>query len=160
MNQATKQPQNGNGPRFGAGIDPREAGRRGGIASGVSRRLRPQRELEAKIASTRNGAAIAVVYKTQLERDRALEHARIAADRDVMRLMDMADHEREEIASLRERKVEVVERINALVQREAELRAKAETPEGLAEILADVPEERLERALIALGHEVGEEPAG
>lgn len=43
---------------FGAGkVDPVEAGRRGGVASGLARRLRPQRELELGIVASNNGAA-------------------------------------------------------------------------------------------------------
>jgi hypothetical protein len=51
LNQGAKQ------SRFGAGTDPVAAGRAGGIASGVARRLRAVRELERGVAESRNGLA-------------------------------------------------------------------------------------------------------
>jgi hypothetical protein len=44
-------------PPFGTIVDPVEAGRKGGRASGVSRRLRPLRELEQGVLESRNGLA-------------------------------------------------------------------------------------------------------
>jgi hypothetical protein len=41
---------------FGTTVDPVEAGRKGGRASALSRRMKPTRELEAKILESRNGA--------------------------------------------------------------------------------------------------------
>jgi hypothetical protein len=125
-----KQP----GPRFGAGIDAVEAGRRGGVASGVSRRLRPQRRLEEAIASTKNGAAIYGLYRTQLERDKALERERHRADQTLLWLMDETDRERATITRLRERRRQyetvLAERFAKLEERERQLAAAVAADEG------------------------------
>jgi hypothetical protein len=77
-----------------SGPDPVEVGRRGGIASGVSRRLREQRELEAKILASKNGAAIGELLEIRLERERDLERERFRLDQTVCKLLDEADVER------------------------------------------------------------------
>ena len=61
--------------RFGAptGPDPAEAGRRGGLASGVARRQRPLRLLEAKILESKNGAAQAKLLELKRRDEAKLE---------------------------------------------------------------------------------------
>jgi hypothetical protein len=155
--------------RFGApGVDPVEIGRRGGIASGVSRRQRPLRELEAKVAESRNGAAQFGLLRLKIEQDQELERARFRADDVLCRLMDAAAAERATIERLQgcvaELEAEFNERHAALVtleQREAELRQRAESGEGLVDLLRVAHErDRLEPALEELGlFERVEEPA-
>src|SRR5262245_11975150 len=57
-------------------VDPVEAGRRGGLSSGLSRRLRHQRALEQRILEARNGAAHFALLRVRMERERDLERAR------------------------------------------------------------------------------------
>ena len=160
-NQCTDQVTNtspNKGYPFGTTVDPVEAGRRGGQASGLSRRLRHQRELEAKIASTRNGAAIFGLYRTQLERDQALERERIRLDRTCMQLMDWAEEERATLQRLRADVADTVAEYNALLgegdklRRDVtELRAQLTSDAGLVEWLRTVGEERVTAAADVLG---------
>ena len=136
--------------QFGAGVDPREAGRKGGRASGLSRRLRPQRQLEEGIVESRNGAAKAKLLEIRMRRERELEQERIRMDAAVARareerweLEDVVNGQRRRLAWMRRRGAEIVAALEAMTQ----------TPEGLAELLADVPEDRLAAALELLGHE-------
>jgi hypothetical protein len=156
-NHETKRP----GVRFGAGIDPVSAGRAGGIASGLSRRLRPQRELEAKIAATKNGAALAVLLRTHLERDQALEREILQRDGRVMQLMDWEEELNGKIAALRVRarelEAELRGKIEALGERETELRRQLETDDGVRTWLELVGEERATAAAIALGWGEGDD---
>jgi hypothetical protein len=120
--------------RGGAGIDPVEAGRRGGVASGISRRRAPLRRLEQAIENSRNGAAIFALYRTRLERDQALEREILYRDRQVVELIDAADEERARIAQLRERagwlESELRGNIEALEARESALRAAIDASEA------------------------------
>jgi hypothetical protein len=142
-------------PPFGTTVDPVEAGRRGGRASGIARRLKPLRELEAGIAESRNGAAKMKLHEVKRRQLAELERAQLEADRTVMWLMDQADAERATIARLRERRrqyeLAVGERIEALEQREQDLRRTVDTGEGLVDLLR-VAHERgwLEGALVEL----------
>jgi hypothetical protein len=137
--------------RFGGpnGADPREAGRAGGRASQLSRRLRAQRQLEERIAATKNGAAIFGLYRTQLERDQALNRERVKADRHVMELDMLADGLRETIKDLDrevdERRLEVA----ALEARRLALSSIDDTT--LITLLRDAGEEMTERALREIG---------
>src|SRR5262245_51997950 len=82
------------------GVDPVEAGRRGGIASGLSRRLRPQRELARGITESKNGQAkYALLRDMRRDEQRLLDEQR-RADELVCRLLDEADQERATIARL------------------------------------------------------------
>jgi septal ring factor EnvC (AmiA/AmiB activator) len=69
--------------------------------------------------------------------------------------MDWADQERATIGRLRERRRQyeqaVTERLEALEQREAELRARLESDEDVVAWLAEHGEERVERAARELG---------
>jgi hypothetical protein len=56
---------------------------RGGVASGISRRLRDERRLEARILERNNGQAIYAVLRDRRQRDVEFEAARRAADRDL-----------------------------------------------------------------------------
>jgi hypothetical protein len=131
--------------------------RRGGQKSGLSRRLRKQRELEEKIASSKNGAAIFGLYRTQLDRERALERERRLADAVVEQLMAEADRERAALERLRQERRNAEQQLAEAARQEAELRGRLASPDGLAMLLAEVPEERLEEALVSLGHELVEE---
>jgi hypothetical protein len=155
MNRAAERPQKPGGPRFGAGIDARAAGRRGGQASGLSRRLRPQRQLEEKIINSKNGAAQAKLLEIRMRREAALDRERTRLDRLVCHLMDEADAERAMIARLRERRREyeaaVTQRLAALEQREAELRERLETDAGLDAFLNDQGEANIRASCLRLG---------
>jgi hypothetical protein len=169
INQATKQPENVNGapgqsagrqpPRFGAGVDPVEAGRKGGRASGIARRLKPLRELEAGIVESRNGAAKAKLLELKHREMADLARERRRADEIVMRLMDEADREREEIELLGEQKAGVRAEMNrlitartALYRREKMLRESIAASEGeLVDRLRSLHEDGgLEPALVEL----------
>src|SRR5689334_15373347 len=95
---ATNQTGKRIGARFGADTDPREAGRRGGLASGVARRQAPMRELEAKVLESRNGAAAVKLLEIRMRRDQALEREQIRLDRLVCELAAEEDELRELIA--------------------------------------------------------------
>jgi hypothetical protein len=77
------------------------------------------------------------------------------ADETLCRLLDEADDERREIERLRARGAEVVAeydaKIAALEQREQQLRHRLESNEGVVAWLADLGEERVERAVRELG---------
>jgi hypothetical protein len=60
---------------------PREAGRKGGIASGISRRQRAHRQLERIVMQSRNGAAAVARLREMEARDRAEERRRQAEER-------------------------------------------------------------------------------
>jgi hypothetical protein len=60
-------------PPFGTIVDPVEAGRKGGRASGVSRRLRPLRELEQGVLESRNGLAKFELLRLKRKQLAALE---------------------------------------------------------------------------------------
>jgi small-conductance mechanosensitive channel len=139
-----------------------EAGRKGGQASVRSRQLRKQRALEAAVFErSKNGYALIRLVELEAKRNRQLEQAMLQAKADAERearladyrvcdLLDQADELEREIA-------ERDARVTVLAEREAELRARAESAGRLAELLADVPEDRLEAALILLGHEFVDE---
>jgi hypothetical protein len=70
-----------NPQRFGYEQDAAAAGRRGGKASVLSRRLKGQRELERRIAEeTKNGAAMFGLLRLREEREQDLRNRRAAAD--------------------------------------------------------------------------------
>jgi chromosome segregation ATPase len=116
------------------GVDVREAGAKGGRASGVSRRMAKQRRLEEAIFErSRNGYALLKLAEREARRNEALEEAirrgREAAEREarvadfqVSDLLDEADELKAEIAKLEARETD-------LEQREAALRASIEASE-------------------------------
>jgi hypothetical protein len=117
-NLATNLNGNGAKPVFGRGIDPVEAGRRGGIKSGLSRRLKPQRELERRIAEeTRNGAAMVKLLEIQTRREKELQRERIRLDGVVEMLLDEADDLREQIANYKDWRAREGEKLERLVER-------------------------------------------
>jgi hypothetical protein len=141
---------------FGKGkVDPVEAGRRGGIASGMSRRQRPQRELEQRIASSRNGAAQLGLLKVMQARDGDLIKDRARIDYAICDLLDEQDAEQAKLERLQERsrelEAELRGKVDALEAREAELRRQLETDDGVRTWLELVGEERATAAAIALG---------
>jgi vacuolar-type H+-ATPase subunit H len=164
LNREAKR--NGSAPapsRFGgpSGPDPAEAGRRGGRASGVSRKLAKQRRLEEAIFErSKNGMALYKLVEAEERRDRALEEARTRADYLVCELMDEADKVKAEIAHHRGERNRLIEERNALLAERDEIRERLESADGLAQLLAEVPEDRLTAALVSLGHEVVEEVPG
>jgi hypothetical protein len=137
--------------------------REGGIASGISRRLRPHRALEAKVLASSNGAAAyALLRDKRVEQAQLLAEQRRADDL-VCRLMDEADAERRTIARLQERSRELEADLSARIDaRQAELAdlerqaAAHKTPEGIARFIADVPEATVFRGLELAGHDVEE----
>jgi hypothetical protein len=82
-------------------------------------------------------------------RERALEQEQFRLDRVVCELLDTRDSVRAEVDHLRARRQHLERRLH---DREAELQHMCETPESLSQLLAAVPEDRLERALVLLGH--------
>jgi hypothetical protein len=142
----------GTGLGFAKGkVDPREAGWRGGIASGITRRLAPQRALEAKVLESRNGAAAVRLLELRMRRDQALEREIIERDGRVMWLMDEEDRLRAEDQAERGRIAALREECRELEAREAELRRSLETDDGVRAWLELVGEERAFAAAIELG---------
>jgi hypothetical protein len=145
------------------GADPREAGRRGGVQSGRSRRGELEPDKLARMLVRLGGVqGVYGVYRNQVrlaEREQArladLERRVAAEDMLLCGLLDQSDAERTTIARLRVRRREyeqaVTERIEALEQREAELRQRLESDDGLVAWLTELGEERVERAAAALG---------
>ena len=103
--------------------DPHEIGRKGGIASGLARRLKDERRLEARVVELRNGAAIYSVLRDKRARDAELERARRQADRDLaeadLALLDARTHLDETYAELRRLDAQVEERERALTDDDA-----------------------------------------
>jgi uncharacterized protein YhaN len=120
------------------------AARKGGKARQLSRRLGKQRQLEAKVLESRNGAAAVKLLEIEMRRERALEAERRRIDEQVRqadatleRLTDWREQEEQRLAELR-------------AECDA-LRRTVESGEGLVELLR-VAHERglLEDALRAL----------
>jgi hypothetical protein len=113
------------------------------------------KRLEEAIASSRNGAAIYGLYRTQLQRDQALEREVIQRDQRVMQLMDWEQEEQAKIERLQERarelETELRGKVETLEQREAELRRRLDSHEGVVAWLEHVGEERATAAAMALG---------
>jgi hypothetical protein len=135
--------------RFGYGIDPVAAGRRGGIASGVSRRLKDERQLEARVFELRNGAAIYSVLRDKRARDAELELARRRADRDLaeadLALLDAT----EQLAELNAQLRVLDERI---AEREAQLQSALADEQVLGTLLRNCDQAALQRTLLALDY--------
>jgi uncharacterized protein involved in exopolysaccharide biosynthesis len=144
-------------PPFGTTVDPVEAGRKGGQASAVSRKLRKQRELEAKVAESRNGYAILKLAEREARRNEALEEALRRARAEAEREAAAADYG---LTDLLDEQDAVKQELAKLDEQVAALRAKAETPEGLAELLRELPADHVDRALELTGlFERGEDEA-
>jgi hypothetical protein len=140
LNPTPEQAQNRNGTstetrrRPFEGVDLSEAGRKGGRASGLSRRLKPLRQLEEGIAESRNGAAkMRLLEAKQREHNELLREQRWA-DETLMRLMDEQDKEREALERLKARRDELVaeaeQSLDALEQREQVLAAAVQADES------------------------------
>jgi hypothetical protein len=112
------------------GVDLREAGRRGGQASGLSRRLRKQRQLEAKVLESRNGAAAVKLLEIQLRRDRELEKERIRQDAIVQQYRAQRSELFFEVEDLADERARLLAGRQALVRRNAELSAVLAAGEG------------------------------
>lgn len=127
--------------RFGApGRDAREIGRRGGLASGESRRLAPVRELEAGVVASRNGAAKVALLRLQAEREQDLRDRRAAADEKLRQTDEMVCGLMDEAAAERA----TIARLNEDAERERELYAQFRTERR-----------ELEHRVIALHAELG-----
>jgi hypothetical protein len=129
-------------------IDPREAGRRGGIASGLARRLKNERTMEARVLELRNGAAIYSVLRDRRQRDAELEAARRQADRELAEA-DLALYDaRQQLDELDAQLRTLDERI---AERERRLEASRSDEANLESILRDAGEARVEAACIRIG---------
>jgi len=160
-----------NAQRFGYERDAAEAGRRGGQASGLARRLRQQRQLEEMILASNNGAAKAKVLEIRMRRESELDAARIEADNFVHQLTTEADGLEQTIADLHAEVDELRDefgrlinarhalfvRVTALDQRETELRARLDSDAGLDEWLRTIGEERATASAYRLGWAVDED---
>jgi hypothetical protein len=163
-------------PVFGAGIDPVSAGKLGGARSGLARRSRKQRQLEAKIAASQNGYALSRLLTIRREDEAALLAERRRQDDEVRRLEAEAKRVEQRLEALKEdsaelelerdsldaqadasdlRLQELGERLvvmdERVARREAELRRRAEQDTELVELLREIGEQRVERALRMLG---------
>jgi hypothetical protein len=117
--------------------------------------MKRQRRLEeAVFERSTNGYALLKLAELEGRRNRELERALIQAKADAEREARLADFR---VSDLLDEADELKREIEVLEQRAAELRQACETAEGLAVLLADVPEERLEQVLITLGHELIDE---
>jgi hypothetical protein len=126
--------------------DVSQHGREGGIASGLSRRLRPQRELEAKILNGRNGQAQAFLLRVRMQREARLETERLRVDRELVELENWSARAREELEET------LAELERARSEREAQLEAaKDGDHDALVALLAAAGEQRVEVALGQLG---------
>lgn len=126
----------------------RAAGAKGGRASGVSRRLRKQRELEAKVIASRNGAAAMKLLELKRRDQAELLDRQLAADRMVAELDMEAENLRTTINDLRG-ECDTLRDQRAVL--DAELKAAAASDASLIVVLRDAGEERTERALREIG---------
>lgn len=140
---------------FGAGIDPSAAGKK----SAIGRRLAKQRRLEdAVYERSSNGMALYKRAQDEARRNRALEEARLQADREVTRLNEEADSIRRGIEHLRLESQDIARDCNArlaerdeLTQQVDALRSRLESDDGLVQWLRTVGEERVTAAADLLG---------
>jgi hypothetical protein len=141
--------------KFGAGIDPVAAGRKGGKA-----RRSPADRVLAHMLSLGTRQGMSVVYR-ELRADEArhrasveeLERRASLADRALEKLMDATAREREIVAGLREERA----RLGAEV---VDLRARLDPDRGLDSWLEELGEERIEASLSRLGWLDEEEEPG
>ncbi len=133
------------------GVDLREAGRRGGIASGQSRRLREQRELERKVLEARNGAAAIKLLELKRRDEAALQDERHHADAIVGELMDRADALEQTIADLRGEADVARDEYNRLEERRQAMALAVESDDALDELLRTVGEERATASAYRIG---------
>jgi hypothetical protein len=129
-------------------VDPVEAGRKGGRASVLARRLAGQKRLEEKIANGRNGQAQAFVLRLRLQREQHLEAERLRVDRELVELENWSARAREELEST------LAELEQARAEREAELASALVDEQSLGTLLrrADAAG-LLEPALLRMGFE-------
>ena len=136
----------------------RAAGAKGGRAQVANRPKRELQALEAGIAASNNGAAKAVLLRIKRAEQAAIDRERYRLDDVVCQLMDEEDRLRDRIRWLRRRAGQVERRLGegiaGLEAREEDLRRRLEeSDDALIEALRPLDEERLARALEALGHE-------
>jgi hypothetical protein len=131
--------------------DPVELGRKGGIASGLSRRLRPQRQLEEKILASKNGAAILKVLELRRAREAELMAEELRRDKSLVELelfeIDIREQVEEVVADLEQRRAELARVTDELDERQAQLA----TDDGLAKFVEEVGRARLAVAVELLG---------
>jgi hypothetical protein len=129
-------------------VDPREAGRRGGVNSGISRRLRPQRILEEKILASHNGMAILKVLELRRQREAELLAEELRRDKSLVELeqfeIDVREHVEAVVSELEQRRAE-------LASVEAKLEAALTDDDALGNLLRDVGEQRTRAQCVALG---------
>jgi hypothetical protein len=137
------------------GVDLAAAGRKGGKASGLSRRLRPVRELERGIVESRNGAAkVKLLAIKRREAAELLEEQR-RLDLHTCRLLDERDDVLREIDQERGRRDRLRAEVDELEQRRAEL--QLDSDDAIIELLRSIGERRATEAALALGWDDGEE---
>jgi hypothetical protein len=148
MNPATKQSETQPRAFANGKVDPREAGRRGGVQSGISRRLRPQRLLEERIAASSNGAALFALLKVRQDREQELERRRLEADRQLIELESWSGRAQLDLEQAIERREQVEAELASV---EARLEAARSDQEILKEVLLAAGEERVSDAVESLG---------
>jgi hypothetical protein len=119
----------------------------GGRASGLSRRLRPQRLLEQKILESRNGAAHAKLLTFKRKDEAQLLAERYRLDNRVCELLDMKDDVEREIAAERGRRDALRAEVDELEARKSQLESGAD----VVALLESIGEERAFAAAIELG---------
>jgi hypothetical protein len=139
---------NGISRATGARYDVSQHAREGGIASGLSRRLRPQRAIEAKILASRNGWAQLRLLEIHRQREKDLLVAELERDKVLAALdEDLAlTHEQLAVAHAELRAVDV-----ELERAQARLAAAREDDDALVALLREVGHDRVEAACDALG---------
>src|SRR5215472_17700301 len=102
-------------------VDPREAGRRGRIASGAARMQKPAKEeqrLEERVVELRNGAAVYAVLRDRRERERRREEELWRRDKELCDMDQLLLNVREQVNEV----IAERERLDAeLAEREARL---------------------------------------
>jgi hypothetical protein len=128
----------------------------GGRASGISRRLRPQRLLEEKIVESRNGAAHAKLLDMKRKDEAQLLAERYRLDHTVCELLDMKDDVEREIAQERERRDALRAEVDELERRKAQL----DSDDAVVSILREIGEQRATIAAEQLGWGYDDEHGG
>jgi hypothetical protein len=132
--------------RFGTRPDQVEVSRKGGYATALARRLAPERQLEAKVAASKNGAALYSLLRDRRQREAGLEARRIAADRELVELEEWTITVKQELEST------LAELERARSEREAQLEAaKDGDHDALVALLRAAGEQAVERAADELG---------
>jgi hypothetical protein len=142
--------------RFGpGGRDAQEYGRRGGQKSAEIRaalaRLDPD-VIAAKLArSPDSPLALRAALDFAVKRETAVDRQRRLADQTVVELMDEEDRLREQADQERERIAALRQECRELEDREAELRRRLESDDGIVAVLEQIGERRATAAAERLG---------